>query len=158
MQKVQGYWDLSMSGLRCQTLGMSKTEMHNVAPPIFIEPFTEDPALCPVYHMVRLDRKLEKLRGKDVVRFWLSSKKPHNPVTTRTICKWLSSIIIASGAVSGTARDVRSVGSSTAIQAGIDLGRILEAADWRRISTFQRHYFKPQKLDNISNILKAGNI
>ena len=27
MQKVQGYWDLSMSGLRCQTLGMSKAEM-----------------------------------------------------------------------------------------------------------------------------------
>lgn len=158
MQKVQGYWDLSMSGLRCQTLGMSKTEMHNVAPPILIEPFSEDPALCPVYHMVRLDKKLDKLRGKDVVRFWLSSKKPHNPVTTQTICKWLSSIIIASGAVSGTARDVRSVGSSTAMQAGIDLGRILQAADWKRVSTFQRHYFKPQKLDCISSILKSGKI
>ena len=50
MQKVQGYWELSMSGLRCQTLGLSKTEVHNVAPPIIIEPFNEDPALCPVYH------------------------------------------------------------------------------------------------------------
>ena len=158
MQKVQGYWDLSMSGLRCQTLGMSKTEMHHVAPPISIEPFLEDPALCPVYHLVRLDRKLDKLRGKDEVRFWISSKKPHKPVSTQTICNWLSSIIIASGAVSGTARDVRSVGSSTAMQAGMDLGRILQAADWRRVSTFQRHYFKPQKLDCISNILKVGKL
>ena len=158
MQKVQGYWELSMSGLRCQTLGLSKTEVHNVAPPIIIEPFNEDPALCPVFHMVRLDKKLDKLRGKDVVRFWLSSKKPHNPVSTQTICKWLSSIIIESGAVSGTARDVRSTGSSTALQSGMDLGKILQAADWRRVSTFQRHYFKPQKLESITNILRVGNI
>ena len=157
MQKVQGYWELSMSGLRCQTLGLSKTEVHNVAPPIIIEPFNEDPALCPVYHLVRLDKKLDKLRGKDVVRFWLSSKKPHKPVSTQTICKWLSSIITESGAVSGTARDVRSAGSSTALQSGMDLGKILQAADWRRVSTFQRHYFKPQRLESLTNILKVGN-
>ena len=145
-----------MSGLRCQTLGMSKTEIHNVAPPIHIEPYNDDPALCPIFHMVRLDKKLEKFRGKNETRFWLSSKKPHSPATVQTICKWLKSVIVDSGAVSGSVRDARSAGATTAAQAGIDLGRVMEAADWKRLSTFQRHYFKPQSLDNLSSILKTG--
>jgi Phage integrase family. len=156
MHKVPGYWELSMSGFRCQTLGMSKTEIHNVAPPIFIEPFNEDPALCPVFHMMRLDRKLEILRKSGDTRFWLSSKKPHSPATVQTICKWLKSVIIDSGAVSGSARDVRAAGATTAAQAGIDLARIMEAADWKRLSTFQGHYFRPQKLDSMSSILNCG--
>jgi hypothetical protein len=39
----------------------------------------------------------------------------------------------------------------------MDLGKILQAADWRRVSTFQRHYFKPQRLESLTNILKVGN-
>ena len=158
MKKVPGYWDLSMNGLRCQTLGLGKTELHHISPPIIIEPHLEDPQLCPVYHLVRLDKLLDRVRPKDVTDFWLSSRKPHKPVSTQTLCKWLKKVIIDSGALSGSARDVRSVGSSTAAQAGLDIGRIMEAGDWRRLKTFQSHYFKPQKLDCITNILKVASI
>ena len=158
MKKVPGYWELSMSGFRCQTLGIGKTELHHISPPIVIEPFLEDPQLCPVYHLVRLNKLLDKVRPKDVTDFWLSSRKPHKPVSTQTLCKWLKKVIVNSGSLSGSARDVRSVGSSTAAQAGLDIGRILQAGDWRRMSTFQSHYFKPQRLDCISNILKVASI
>ena len=158
MRKVPGYWELSMAGFRCQTLGIGKTELHHISPPIVIEPFLEDPQLCPVYHLVRLNKQLDKVRPKDVTDFWLSSRKPHKPVSTQTLCKWLKKVIIDSGSLSGSARDVRSVGSSTAAQAGLDIGRILQAGDWRRMSTFQSHYFKPQRLDSISNILKVASL
>ena len=158
MRKVPGYWELSMAGFRCQTLGIGKTEVHHISPPIVIEPFLEDPQLCPVYHLVRLNKQLDKVRPKDVTDFWLSSRKPHNPVSTQTLCKWLKKVIIDSGSLSGSARDVRSVGSSTAAQAGLDIGRILQAGDWRRMSTFQSFYFKPQRLDCISNILKVASM
>ena len=157
MKKVQGYWELNMSGLRCQTLGISKTELHHISTPIEIKPFPEDPQLCPVYHMVRLDKILDKVRPEGVTDFWLSSRKPHNPVSTQTICKWLKKVIIDSGALSGSARDVRSVGSSTAAQAGLDIGRIMQAADWRRVKTFQSHYFKPQPVESLSDILRVAN-
>ena len=157
MRKVPGYWELSMSGFRCQTLGIGKTELHHISPPIVIEPFLEDPQLCPVYHLVRLNKQLDKVRPKDVTDFWLSSRKPHQPVSTQTLCKWLKKVIIDSGSLSGSARDVRSVGSSTAAQAGLDIGRILQAGDWKRLSTFQSHYFKPQRLDCISTILKVAS-
>ena len=52
---------------------------------------------------------------------------------------------------------MRSVGSSTAAQAGLDIDRIMEAADWRSVRTFQSHYFKPQPIENISNILRVAN-
>ena len=158
MKKVPGYWELSMAGFRCQTLGIGKTELHHISPPIVIEPFLEDPQLCPVYHLVRLKKSLDKIRPKDVTDFWLSSRKPHKPVSTQTLCKWLKKVVIDSGSLSGSARDVRSVGSSTAAQAGLDIGRILQAGDWRRLSTFQSHYFKPQRLDSISNILKVASL
>ena len=57
--------------------------------------------------------------------------------------------------VKNTARDVRSVGASTAIQASLDIEIILKAADWQRLSTVRKHYFKPQKLENLSVILKT---
>ena len=155
MKKVPGYWELSMAGFRCQTLGVSKTEVHHVSPPIVIDPFFEDPQLCPVFHLVRLDKLLDKVRQKDVTDFWLSAKKPNNPVSTQTLCRWLKKVIIDSGALVGSARDFRSVGSSTAAQAGLDIGRILEAGDWRRLQTFQSHYFKPQRLQCISSILRV---
>ena len=40
---------------------------------------------------------------------------------------------------------------------GLDIGRILQAGDWKRLSTFQSHYFKPQRLDCISTILKVAS-
>ena len=57
----------------------------------------------------------------------------------------------------GSARDVRSNGSPTATQANLDLSRILQAGNWNRVSTFQRHYFRPQKISALSSILYVGS-
>ena len=53
------------------------------------------------------------------------------------------------------AGDVRSVGASTAVQARMDIKGIMEAANWQRLSTLQRYYFKPQSLQSLSNILNV---
>ena len=117
-----------MAGLRCQTSGISKTEFWR----------THNSTLS--YHMVRLNKLLERVRPEGVTDFWLSSRKPHKPVSTQTFCKSLKKVIVDSGALSGSARDVRSVGSSAA---GLDIGKIMQSADWRRVRTFQSHYLKP---------------
>ena len=76
--------------------------------------------------MVSLNKLLERVRPEGVTDFWLSSRKPHKPVSTQTICKWLKKVIVDSGALSGSARDVRSVGSSAA---GLDIGKIMLTGD-----------------------------
>ena len=137
MQIVKGYWHLSMSGFSCQPLGFGKTETHNPTPPIVIEPFWEDPRLCPVHHLVTLDKKLKTLRPDSVPQFWISSRKPYQAVKAQTMSKWLTEVITSSGCMGGTARDIRSVGASTAVQSGLDIRTIMKAADWQRISTLQ---------------------
>ena len=71
-----------------------------------------------------------------------------------TMGKWLQDVILEAG-LEGTARDVRSVGASTAIQTNMDLSRVMEAADWSRLTMLQRHYFKPQCLSSLSSILNV---
>ena len=147
--------ELSMEGLTCQPLGYGKTEAHNPVPPIRVKPFLKDPRLCPVYHLVRLERILGKLRSKSVTGFWLSSKCPQKPITPSTMCGWLKEVILYAGSMEGTARDVRSVGASTAVHARFNIKQIMEAANWQRLTTFQRHYFKPQSLASLSNIFNV---
>ena len=81
MNVSKDFWQLSMEGLTmtCQPLGYEKTEAHNPVPPIRIKPFLKAPRLCPVYHLVRLERILGKLRPKSVTGFWLSFKSPTSP-------------------------------------------------------------------------------
>ena len=86
----------------------------------------------------------------------MSAKKPHGGIASKTMEMWLKSVILAAGFL-GKARDVRSVGVSTAIQSGFDLDTVLRAGDWQRLSTARRHYFKPQKLLNICDILNSTN-
>ena len=146
---------MDMRGFTCQPLGYGKTESHNQVQPIKIEPLLKDPRLCPVFHLVRLERSLVKLRPKSETRFWLSSKQPHQAITPSTMCGWLKQVIMYSGSLSGTARDVRSEGASTAVQARMDIRGIMEAANWQRLSALQRHYFKPQNLQSLSSILNV---
>ena len=155
MQVVTGYWQLDMRGFTCQPLGYGKTEPHKPVPPIKIEPFLKDPRFCPVYHLVRLEKRLVKLRPQSETRFWLSSRQPYKAITPVTMCRWLKEVIVDAGSLSGTARDVRSVGASTAVQASMDIKRVMEAANWQRLSTLQRFYFKPQNLQPLSEILNV---
>ena len=155
MQIVDGYWYLSATNFACQPLGFLKTEMHNPAEPIHIKPFYEDEVLCPVKNLCTLAVKLDKLRPKTEKRFWISAKKPNVGIASQTMATWLKSVIVEAGCL-GKARDVRSVGVSTAIQTGFDLDKVLRAGDWQRLSTIRKHYFKPQKLPNICDILNTN--
>ena len=67
---------------------------------------------------------------------------------------WLQDVITDAGFPEGSARDVRSVGASMAVQSNLDIKKIMEAANWQRLSTLQRHYFKPQCLQSLTGILK----
>ena len=71
------------------------------------------------------------------------------------MCRWLKEVIVDTDSLSGTVRDVRPVGASTAVQANMDIKRVMEAANWQQLSTLQRHYFKPQSLQSLTEILNV---
>ena len=117
-----------MDGLRCQTLGISKTEFWR----------THNSTLS-----IPWSALISCLKGSDLKVSQTSGCRHANHINLcllRLFCKSLKKVIVDSGALSGSARDVRSVGSSAA---GLDIGKIMQSADWRRVRTFQSHYLKP---------------
>ena len=66
--------------------------------------------------------------------------------------RWLQDVILDAGFPEGSARDVRSVGSSTAVQTNMDISKMMEAANWQRLTTMKRHCFKPQ-CDQLSGLI-----
>ena len=75
---------------------------------------------------------------------WLSFKKPHKPVTSATLSRWLKELIRQWGIkdIFG-GQSVRSASTSTAKNAGLSIEMILDMADWTNPSTFNLFYYKP---------------
>ena len=60
------------------------------------------------------------------------------------------------GIVDVQGHSTRSVGATTAFEAGANIEAILSAADWSSSSTFERYYFKPD-LNSISSLVLESN-
>ena len=87
--------------------------------------------------------------------FWITSRRPFKAISPVTMSRWLQDVILDAGFPEGSARDVRSVGSSTAVQTNMDISKVMEAANWQRLTTMQRHYSKPQCLQSLTGILNV---
>ena len=46
-------------------------------------------------------------------------------------------------------------GTTTAVQTNMVIYRVMEAANWQRLSTLQGHYYKPQCLQSLTGILNV---
>ena len=68
--------------------------------------------------------------------------KPHKPVTSATIARWVKTVLSLAG-IDGvfTAHSTR--GASASARAEVALSDIMEAADWSRESTFKKFYHRP---------------
>ena len=107
-----------------------------------------DTLLCPVACLsTYLDRTKKWRKDKtDIMQqnLFLSFKKPHKPVTSATLSRWLKEVIRQSGIkdIFG-GHSVRSASTSTAKKAGLSIDIILDMADWTSPSTFNLFYYKP---------------
>ena len=78
-------------------------------------------------------------------QLFISFIKPHHPVTSSTIARWLKLVIESAGIDTSVfkAHSVRSASTSAAAMQGVTTEDILSAADWNTESSFQRFYYKP---------------
>ena len=149
-----GFMELSESRVRLQPDGLEKESgPEHIAPPIVLEAFFEDPRLCPVHYLKAYIRKTESFRKSD--KLFVTMIAPHTGASTATIASWLVKVISQSGQ-SGTGGSVRSVSTTRAISRGVSLETVLSAADWARVSTFRRFYFKPAPLSFGDSVLHSN--
>ena len=75
----------------------------------------------------------------------MAIKKPHNPVASCTIARWLKETLRLAGIDVSifSGHSVRGASTSAAAGAGVTMAYIMQAADWSTESVFRRFYYRP---------------
>ena len=98
------------------------------------------------------------LRLGDQQELFLAIVKPHKPVSSCTIARWLKCVLRDSGIDISmfAAHLVRGASSSAAAMAGVTTNDILKAADWSTDSVFRRFYYKPVHSPTFGNAVLSS--
>ena len=106
---------------------------------IILAGFSPNRRLCFVKYLKHYEKVTNNLQQKAENTpnlLFISYVKPHKPVTTATIARWVKRMLSLAG-IDGvfTARSARGASTSAAARAGVALSDIMKAADWSREST-----------------------
>ena len=119
--------------------------------------FLDDPLICPVE---TLERYLEATKVIRVVpskqQLFLSFVKPHNPVSTSTIARWLKTVLAEAGIERQfKAHSVRGAAVSAAFMKGMSVSDIMKMANWSSDHMFKKHYFRQVATSDSPNLFQV---
>ena len=122
-----------------------QTKAGKVAKEFFFPKFGEKRILCPVDAVTQYIKRTEPLRRQNNTQLFIAHIKPHSPVSSSTIARWLKTMLAQAGINTEVfkAHSTRGASVSAAAQTGMTTKDILQAADWSTDSVFQRFYYKP---------------
>ena len=142
-------------GVQFQPSCLSKQSRPGNPPKPFLFPsFLADIRLCPKQTLLQYISRTESFRPTDSGQknnLFISYIKPHNPITSSSIARWITSMLKLAGIDTETfkAHSTRSASASAAASAGLTTNQIMEAADWSSESVFQRFYYRPIQSNQI---------
>lgn len=125
-----------------------KTSTINREQPTLIIPYFKDrPSICPAQCLKDYLQMTTNIRNEiESHNLFLAYKRPHKPVTSQTISRWIKDILAASGVdvTRFSAHSTRHAATSTARAAGVSLETIRKTAGWTVTSqTFAKFYNRP---------------
>ena len=103
-----------------------------------------DPNLCPVVCLLDYKKRTSTLRDS-ATKVFISWAKPHKPVTSSTLSRWLKLVLNEAGIDTSKfpAHSTCSASTTKACDAKISLSQIMTVARWSNSSTFTRHHYRP---------------
>ena len=104
-------------------------------------------SICPLAALKEYISRSETLRfrsGHFVSKLFLSLIRPYNPVSSRTIARWIMSVLQSAGIDTSKfkAHSVRGAATSRAYFTGTPVADILKMTDWSSEHVFRRHYLR----------------
>ena len=105
--------------------------------------YSPDNCFCPIVCLSEYVKRTSKLRtGSD--QLLVSIQKPHKPVSTHTIPRWLKTVLEKAGRDTSVfkAHSTRAVSTSAAAISKIPLSTITDKAGWSNATTFGKSYKK----------------
>ena len=106
--------------------------------------YSPDNRLCPIVCLSEYVKRTSHLRkGSD--QLLVSFQKPHKPVSTDTISRWLKTVLEKSGIDTSVFKghSTRAASASAAAKCKVPLSTIMDNAGWSNATTFGRFYRKP---------------
>ena len=83
-------------------------------------------------------------------QLFLSIKKPHSPVVSSSVARWLKSVLTSLGVDTSifSAHSTRGASTSAASLAGVTTQQILSTADWSTANVFKEFYFRDRQVQS----------
>lgn len=101
--------------------------------------------LCVVSHLNEYIRKTSAFRKVGMKQLLLGFAKPHNPVSTDTISRWVKQVLLSAGVDTSKfkAHSLRSASTSHLAKLNVNVQDIIKSVGWSSEKTFQQFYNKP---------------
>ena len=171
-----------LSGQRCQTIhALDISDMQVVSQPnlqyvfqinkllktsrpakhfshLVLQAYPTDEQLC-IFKTIQVYlAKMKPLRGKHT-QLLISYQKPHKPVSTDTIARWLKTVLEKAGIDTNIfhAHSTRAASTSAAKTAKLSVNTIMDAAGWTNALTFSKFYDKPVVSESHKNSENFGH-
>ena len=135
---------LSTDGASFKLGALTKTARPDRSITSFYSPLP-DSTLCPVRTLqLYLNRTVDWRQNMEKTRLFLSLIRPHHPVTSVTIARWLKQVLKEAGVSDEvSAHSTRATAVSIAFDKGVSVSDIMKTADWSSESVFKKYYYKP---------------
>ena len=171
-----------LSGQRCQTIhALDISDMEVVSQPnlqyvfqinkllktsrpakhfshLVLQAYPTDEQLC-IFKTIQVYlAKTKPLRGKHT-QLLISYQKPHKPVSTDTIARWLKTVLEKAGIDTNIfhAHSTRAASTSAAKTTKLSVNTIMDAAGWTNALTFSKFYDKPVVSESHKNSENFGH-
>ena len=128
---------------------LTKTRKSGPPKQILFPAFQSYRVLCPIACLRHYEKITGELRdtGMNTNPLFIAHCKPHKPVTSSTIARWLKEIMKEAGLDTSIfkAHSCRGAAVSAAKDHGVAVADIMKTADWSREITFTRYYYRADK-------------
>ena len=147
-------WPSSMT----LTVSAPKTGEAKVSP--VIGRWEEDKDICPVFGVAELIRRTAALRGDSPPgseRLFIQTRHPFKSAAEDTLGRWVKEVLAEAGIdmTRYSPHSTRSTAATTALERGLPLDRIMEAAGWKSARTFRDHYHRPVTQKHTGSMIEA---
>ena len=147
-------------GVRFEVAGLSKTCRSGPPREVVYGRFASSPSIRPVSTLQEYEKKTSHMRCQsgDSKPLFISYCKPHKPVSSATIARWVKSMLAAAGIdiTQFKAHSTRAASTSAARRLGVSTADILRSANWSRESTFERFYWREIEHPFTQAVLKGN--
>ena len=148
--KLSSKVEVFSTRLRIPFIGLRKADIRGVPSSHVDLEFFPDVLLCPVRAVLRFLSISRKIRKKNQIALFVSSKG--TVATVDTLRRWIKNVFSEAG-VAASAGSCRSAATSAAFSNFCPVSDILRMAGWKSDSTFRAHYLRP--LAPVQNLLLA---